>query len=147
MITTSTSKVMSSPLTDSTTKRASLTGVARINLHDRDAQDAIESMLVDGVPFDAVFAGDDESASGVLRALRWAGLRVPDDIAVVGFDDSSLAGHLVPQLTTVDAQVEKAGFTAAQQLVRLIKSGDAEEITLLPTRLVIRRSCGCYYSE
>lgn len=117
------------------------------NFNDQDAQDAIESLLVDGVPFDAVFAGDDESASGVLRALRWAGLRVPDDISVVGFDDSSLASHLVPQLTTVDAQVENAGFTAAQQLVRLIKTGDADEITLLPTRLVIRRSCGCHYSE
>jgi len=117
------------------------------NFNDQDAQDAIESLLVDGVSFDAVFAGDDEAASGVLRALRWAGLRVPDDIAVVGFDDSSLAGHLVPQLTTVDAQVENAGFAAAQQLVRLIKTGDAEEITLLPTRLVIRRSCGCPYSE
>lgn len=117
------------------------------NFTDRDAQDAIEALLVDGVTFDAVFAGDDEAASGVLRALRWAGIRVPDDVAVVGFDDSSLASHLVPQLTTVDAQVETAGFTAAQQLVRLIKTGEADEITLLPTRLVIRRSCGCHYSE
>ncbi len=117
------------------------------NFAGQDAQDAIEALLVDGVPFDAVFSGDDEAAFGVLRALRWAGLRVPDDIAVVGFDDSRLASHLVPQLTTVDAQVENAGFTAAQQLVRLIKTGDVDEITLLPTRLVIRRSCGCHYSE
>lgn len=117
------------------------------NFNDQDAQDAIEAMLVDGVEFDAVFAGDDEAASGVLRALRWAGIRIPDDVSVVGFDDSSLASHLIPQLTTVDAQVEKAGYTAAQQLVRLIKKGEADPITLLPTELVIRRSCGCHYSE
>ena len=116
------------------------------NFDDQDAQDAIESMLMDGVAFDAVFAGDDEAASGVLRALRWAGIRVPDEVSVAGFDDSNLASHLVPQLTTVNAQVETACYTAAQQLVRLIKTGEADAITLLPTRLVIRRSCGCNYS-
>jgi LacI family transcriptional regulator len=94
----------------------SLVGVG--NFNDKDAQDAIESLLLDGVEFDAVFAGDDEAASGVLRALRWAGLRVPEQVSVVGFDDSNLAGHLVPQLTTVDAQVEAAGYAAATQQVR-----------------------------
>lgn len=117
------------------------------NFNDKDAQDAIEAMLIDGIEFDAVFAGDDEAASGVLRALRWVGIHVPDDVAVVGFDDSTLASHLVPQLTTVNAQVEKAGYAAANQLIRLIKTGDPNPITLLPTRLVIRRSCGCSYAE
>jgi DNA-binding LacI/PurR family transcriptional regulator len=117
------------------------------NFNDKDAQDAIESMMLDGVEFDAVFAGDDEAASGVLRALRWAGVRVPEDVSVVGFDDSSLASHLVPQLTTVNAQVEEAGYTAANQLIRFIKTGDPNPITLLPTKLVVRRSCGCSYAE
>jgi DNA-binding LacI/PurR family transcriptional regulator len=117
------------------------------NFDNHDAQDAIESMLMDGVEFDAVFAGDDEAASGVLRALRFAGLRVPDQVSVVGFDDSNLAQHLVPALTTVDAQVEQAGYAAAKQLIQLITRGETEQITLLPTQLVLRRSCGCAYEE
>jgi DNA-binding LacI/PurR family transcriptional regulator len=122
-----------------------LVGTGNFNSHD--AQDAIEAMLVDGVEFDAVFAGDDESASGVLRALRFAGLQVPDQVSVVGFDDSNLAQHVVPALTTMDAQVEQAGYTAAKQLIQLIKRGEAEQITLLPTQMVLRRSCGCAYEE
>ncbi len=114
---------------------------------DKAAQDAIESLLVDGVEFDAVFAGDDEAASGVLRALRWAGMRVPEDISVVGFDDASLAQHLIPPLTTVNAQVEKAGYAAAHQLLRQIQNEGSDPITLLPTQLVLRRSCGCEYKE
>jgi DNA-binding LacI/PurR family transcriptional regulator len=116
------------------------------NFNDRDAQDTIASMLVDGLVFDAVFAGDDEAASGVLRALRRAGIMVPETVSVVGFDDSNLASHLVPQLTTVDAHIEDAGYTAARQLIRLIKTGEADPITLLPTELVIRQSCGCAFS-
>jgi len=117
------------------------------NFNDQDAQDTIAAMLVDGIEFDAVFAGDDESASGVLRALRWAGVKVPEQVSVVGFDNSGLADHLVPQLTTVDAQVEAAGYTVAKQLVKLIKKGEADPITLLPTELVIRQSCGCGFSN
>jgi DNA-binding LacI/PurR family transcriptional regulator len=117
------------------------------NFDNHDAQDAIEAMLVDGVEFDAVFAGDDEAASGVLRALRFAGLSVPDQVSVVGFDDSNLAQHLIPALTTVDAQVEQAGYTAAKQLIQLIKRGETNNITLLPTKMVLRRSCGCAYEE
>jgi DNA-binding LacI/PurR family transcriptional regulator len=115
--------------------------------NDQDAQDSIASMLVDGVEFDAVFSGDDEAASGVLRALRLAGINVPEDVSVVGFDDSNLAQHLVPQLTTVDAYVEDTGYAAALQLIQLIETGETNLITLLPTELVIRRSCGCSYSE
>jgi DNA-binding LacI/PurR family transcriptional regulator len=117
------------------------------NFNDKDAQDAIDSLLMDGVHFDAVFAGDDESASGVLRALRWAGIQVPEQVSVVGFDDSNLASHLVPQLTTVNAHIEEAGYAAAEQLVRLIRTGEADPITLLPTSLVIRQSCGCTYKD
>jgi DNA-binding LacI/PurR family transcriptional regulator len=113
------------------------------NFDNQDSQDAIDTMLMDGVEFDAVFAGDDEAASGVLRALRLANIKVPEQVSVVGFDDSYLAQHLVPLLTTVDAQVEQAGYTAAKQLVCLIKSGEADPITLLPTQIIVRHSCGC----
>ena len=122
-----------------------LIGSGEFNSHD--AQDAIEAMLVDGVEFDAVFAGDDEAASGVLRALRFANLTVPQEVSVVGFDDSNLAQHLLPPLTTMDAQVEQVGYSAAKKLIELITCGGTDEITLLPTKMVLRRSCGCAYEE
>jgi DNA-binding LacI/PurR family transcriptional regulator len=117
------------------------------NFDNHDAQDAIDAMLMDGVEFDAVFAGDDEAASGVLRALRLANIAIPEQVSVVGFDDSNLAGHLIPALTTIDAHIEQAGYTAAKQLIQLIKRGETEIMTLLPTQLVLRRSCGCFYEE
>ena len=88
-------------------------------------------------------AGDDDAATGVLLALRQAGLRVPEDIAVVGFDDLAYARLFVPSLTTVRAPIETAGLLAARQLISLIQTGAAELHTLLPTEPVIRQSCGC----
>jgi len=113
------------------------------NFNSRNAQEAIQRLLDRGVSFDAIFAGDDDSASGALSRLLSAGLRVPQDIALAGFDNSPLAYYLTPPLTTVNAHIQQAGYTAAQQLVRLLLSGQADPITLLPTELVIRRSCGC----
>lgn len=92
---------------------------------------------------EAIFAGDDDSALGVLNALRDAGIRVPEDIALVGFDDVYLARHLTPPLTTVRSPIEMAASEAVRQLVRLIRTGEADQLTLLPTELVVRRSCGC----
>jgi DNA-binding LacI/PurR family transcriptional regulator len=92
---------------------------------------------------DAIFSGDDEAAVGVLEALQTAGKRVPEDVAVVGFDDQRLSAYLVPPLTTVRAPTERVGYAAAQQLVSLIRTGQAERLTLLPTEMIIRRSCGC----
>jgi DNA-binding LacI/PurR family transcriptional regulator len=113
------------------------------NFNSQDAQEAIQRLLDRGVSFDAVFAGDDDSASGALTTLQSAGFHIPQDISLAGFDNSPLADYLTPPLTTINAHIEQAGYTAAQQLVRLLHSGQAEPITLLPTELVIRRSCGC----
>ncbi len=107
------------------------------------ARATVESWLREGLALDAVFAGDDDSATGALAALRQAGLQVPEDIALVGFDDIDLARYLAPALTTVRAPVEQVGWEAIQQLVRLIRTGEADLLTLLPTELIIRRSCGC----
>ena len=107
------------------------------------AKQAVEQFLAQRVDIDAIFAADDESASGAMMALRDAGLRVPEDVAVVGFDDTLLASHLTPPLTTVHAPIEQVGRQAVDQLVRLMHGEDADAVTLLPTELVIRRSCGC----
>ena len=54
-----------------------------------------------------------------------------------------LANYLTPPLTTINAHIQQAGYTAALQLVRLLQTGQADLITMLPTEMVIRRSCGC----
>jgi LacI family transcriptional regulator len=110
---------------------------------EEEAKAPIRRWLSAGVRIDAIFAGDDESAIGAIAALRESGRRVPEDIAVVGFDDLPLARHVLPPLTTVRAPTEQAGFEAAEQLVRLIRTGRAEPHTLLPTELILRQSCGC----
>lgn len=107
------------------------------------AQASILSLLSGGVQFDAVFSGDDEAAVGVLNALRLAGKRVPEDVSVVGFDDQRLSAFLTPPLTTVRAPTEKVGYEAVQQLLKLIRTGQADPLTLLPTEMIIRSSCGC----
>jgi DNA-binding LacI/PurR family transcriptional regulator len=107
------------------------------------AQASMEKFLALGIPFDAVFSGDDESAVGVLTALREAGKRVPEDVSVVGFDDQRMAAYLNPPLTTVRAPTEEVGRIATEQLVKLIRTGQADQLILLPTELIFRRSCGC----
>jgi LacI family transcriptional regulator len=117
--------------------------VARGDFDRTVAGRSIAELLRLGIEFDAVFAGDDEAAVGVLMALQAAGKRVPEDIAVVAFDDQRFSAYLNPPLTTVRSPTERVGYEAAQQLVRLIRMGQADLLTLLPTELVIRRSCGC----
>jgi LacI family transcriptional regulator len=108
-----------------------------------EAQAAVEQWLVDGLQVDAVFAGDDDAASGVLAALRSAGRNVPGDLAVVGFDDVSVSRYLTPSLTTVRSPIEQVGRKSVLQLVKAIRGEATDSITLLPTELVIRESCGC----
>ena len=104
--------------------------------------ETVETLLERGIKIDAIFTGDDDSSIGVLAYLKEAGIRVPEDIAIAGFDDIPLARHLTPPLTTVRAPIEMAAREAVNQLVRLIRTGEAERLVLLPTELVIRRSCG-----
>ncbi|MCP4543671.1 MAG: LacI family transcriptional regulator [Chloroflexi bacterium] len=111
------------------------------------AQIPVKRWLREGMQIEAIFSGDDEAATGVITALQQAGKRVPEDIAVVGFDDVHLADYLMSPLTTVRAPVEQAGREAARQLVSLIRTGEAEPMILLSTELVIRRSCGCPYAR
>lgn len=117
--------------------------IRRGNFDRNEARISIEQLCKEGVNFDAVFTGDDESAIGVLLALRQAGQKVPEDIAIVGFDDSLFAGTLSPPLTTVRAPTELVGKQAVHQLVRVIQGKEVEPRLVLPTELIIRQSCGC----
>ena len=92
---------------------------------------------------DAVFVASDTMALGALRALREAGKRVPEDIAMVGYDDMPFAARTDPPLTTVRQPIHRAGFVAAETLMDLINEPDsAPRRVILPTELVIRESCG-----
>jgi DNA-binding LacI/PurR family transcriptional regulator len=118
-----------------------LIGIGEFN--DIKAQAVVAGWLRQGLEFDAIFAGDDEAATGAMLALRRAGKRIPDDVAVVGFDDVVLARLMSPPLTTIHAPIETSGRVAAQQLFSLLQTGAGKSLTLLPTNLVIRQSCGC----
>jgi DNA-binding LacI/PurR family transcriptional regulator len=89
---------------------------------------------------DAIFAASDLMAVGALRALREAGRRVPEDVAVVGFEDAAIAGQTVPPLTTVHQPVEAMGREMARLLVALIRGEETVDEVLLPTHLVRRAS-------
>ena len=97
------------------------------------------------IRFDAVFAGNDDAAIGVLTALSEAGLRVPEDVSVVGFDDLRISEFINPPLTTVHAPTEKVGEIAAKLLFDQIRGLPVESVTLETTEIVLRHSCGCPY--
>jgi LacI family transcriptional regulator len=92
---------------------------------------------------DAVFAAGDTTAQGALQAIQEAGLRVPDDIAIVGFDDLDIATQMTPRLTTIRQPVQQKGATAASLLIDKIEErANGPQRVILPTELVIRQSCG-----
>jgi LacI family transcriptional regulator, repressor for deo operon, udp, cdd, tsx, nupC, and nupG len=89
----------------------------------------------------AVFAVSDTLAIGVINGLRGVGLRVPDDMAVVGFDDIAVAAQIDPPLTTVAQPMRELGETAARLLLKRLREPDAHVPgVLLPHKLMIRRS-------
>jgi len=93
-----------------------------------------------GSPVDAVFAASDMMAAGALRALRTAGRRVPEDVAVVGFEDSAVARYAQPPLTTVRQPIEEMGRQATRLLLARL-AGEASGMHLiLDTELVVRAS-------
>ncbi|MBU8860867.1 MULTISPECIES: LacI family DNA-binding transcriptional regulator [unclassified Micromonospora] len=104
---------------------------------------AVRRLLADGVPFDAVFAHNDLSAAGALQALRDAGRRVPQDVAVVGFDDLPLAGHTHPPLSSVRQPLREMGTAAASLLIgHLTGTPLPDTPTVIPTGFTARDSTG-----
>ena len=93
--------------------------------------------------FDSVFTGDDDAAIGVLMALHQHDIRVPEDVAVVGFDDLGFAPFLNPPLTTVRAPTELVGRIATERLFGLLENQTSDGVVILPTEIIYRRSCGC----
>jgi len=105
---------------------------------------AVRGLLAGGPLTRAIVFGNDEMAIGALTALRSAGVRVPGDVAVTGFDDIASTRHVRPTLTTVHQPMRELGEQAVRVLFeRLREPGRPPRAVVLPTQLVIRRSCGC----
>ena len=97
---------------------------------------------------DSVFVASDAMALGALRALRKTDLSIPQDIAIVGYDDLPPAIHADPALTTVRQPIKKAGSLAAEILFDMVDNGRLPpRRIILPTELVIRASCGVMFSK
>ena len=102
---------------------------------------AVQQLLLESIPFTAVFAQNDRMAVGAIRALREAGKRIPEDISVIGFDDMPLASYFDPPLTTMGQDMFKMGSEAVKLLMRAIEQPESPRQHLrLPAALITRRS-------
>ncbi|WP_031003385.1 LacI family DNA-binding transcriptional regulator [Streptomyces sp. NRRL F-5727] len=101
--------------------------------------EAMDELLARHPDLDGVFAASDNMGVGALRTLRAAGRRVPDDLAVIGFDDLAVARIADPPLTTVHQPIEGLGREMARMLVALLGGQDPTPL-ILPTRMVVRAS-------
>ncbi|MEU5723557.1 LacI family DNA-binding transcriptional regulator [Micromonospora sp. NPDC047738] len=104
---------------------------------------AVRGLTEAGIDFDAVFAHNDLSAGGALQAIREAGRRVPEDVAVVGFDDVPYAAHTEPPLTTVHQPMREMGEAAARMLLSYFEGVPLPDTPrVIPTTLIVRGSTG-----
>ena len=99
-------------------KRGVAVEIVQGDFAEESGEAAIDALLKSGRKFDAVFAGNDMMASGALQALNRAGVRVPDEVAVVGFDDIPLARHI--GLTTVQVHIAELGERALDRLLAIL---------------------------
>ncbi|HUE98967.1 MAG TPA: LacI family DNA-binding transcriptional regulator [Anaerolineales bacterium] len=101
--------------------------------------DAIQRLLKKAPELDAVFVNSDLMAIAAMDAIREEGRRVPEDIAVVGYDDLSIAEHSNPPLTTIRQNIPLAGKLLAQNLIEYLQTGMVTNVSI-PVELVVRKS-------
>jgi LacI family transcriptional regulator len=100
---------------------------------------AIELLTMEHPPT-AIFAANDQSAFGVFQAAEELGVRIPDDLSVVGFDNISEARYM--GLTTIDQFLDEMGYVAVQMLIRMVNGDSLDgQVHKIPTKLVERTSC------
>jgi diguanylate cyclase (GGDEF) domain len=114
------------------------------NNHEAGGDHAARNMIAAGLPSTAVVAATDLNAVGVMRTLDAAGYRLPQDQAVVGFDDIDAASHLIPSLSSVRQQLDNLGRTAVDLLIRAQNGEDvAPGRRYVQAPFIVRESCGC----
>lgn len=108
---------------------------------EQGGADAAQRLLqAEGPLPDGLFVASDLMARGALRVLRGAGVRVPEDVAVVGFDDSPVATSVDPALTTIRQPLAAQGEALASVMLDVLAGHSPERVTILPVELVVRRS-------
>jgi LacI family transcriptional regulator len=104
----------------------------------------VESLLAAGRKLPrAILCANDQTALGVIHALAQRGIRVPQDVAITGFDDVPVARHLHPPLTTIRQPMQELGAKAFDILYSRISAAAGAPDTVLPVELIVRESCGC----
>jgi LacI family transcriptional regulator len=117
--------------------------IMRGDFHPRSGQEAATRLLALQDPPTAIFACNDLMAIGALRAGMELGRRIPQDLALVGYDDIELASYTTPPLTTVRQPKEEMGVAALHFLLGRIHSEfSSPQRALLPVSLIVRGSCG-----
>lgn len=107
---------------------------------------AMQALLERAVPFTAVMASNDESALGAMQALKEAGRRVPEDVAVIGFDNRLEGVAHTPRLSSVHVPLFDLGFHALARMEEYLRNGTAlPPVLTIPNRLIARDSCGCSF--
>ena len=107
-----------------------------------EAYEAARTLLAERRDFTAIVAGSDFMAIGILSALTEQGLRVPDDVSLIGFDDIDLCRYVNPPLTTVRQDREAMGCGAVQRLIAIMEGTEEVSPLIIPTQLVVRKSTG-----
>ena len=113
--------------------------VAHGDFSEAGGSRAMAELLAGHPDLDAVFVASDQMAIGALRVLKDAGRSIPDDVAIVGFNDVISAGHTEPPLTTVRQPIQSLGREMARMLLALM-AGETPSPLILPTRLIQRSS-------
>ena len=111
------------------------------NFEIESAESALSMLLERGIEFDGVFAGCDLIALGAIRCLLKAGISVPGDVSVVGYDNLKIAAYSRPSLTTISQDMSKAGRIIVSKLLAA-REGGVVRSERLPTELIVRESCG-----
>lgn len=98
------------------------------------------------IDMEVIVSSNDEMAIGAIEELKERGILVPEDIKVTGFDDTEGAKFITPPLTTVSQPLYEMGWKSVESLVKLLSGEKILDQIFLPTKLIIRDSCGCIYS-
>lgn len=109
---------------------------------EQSGYNAVTKLIETGNIPEAIFSANDEMAIGAIRALENKGYKVPEDVAIVGFDDIRLSSYIQPKLTTVKHPKYELGILASHMLFRALKGEEVIQSVVLSTDLVIRESCG-----
>ncbi len=117
--------------------------IVRGDFHPDIAFDSVDQLLRKQVPFTALFGADDDCALGAMRALQQWGKIIPQDVAVVGFNDLPEAYMSRPPLATIRPYLHNLGAQAARTVLDLLDGKPVKNLVTLPVELIRRKSCGC----